>query len=55
MKKDDTKNEYIGIITLIVIVFLAIIGIYFYFTNLPPIVTDEVPKSHIYLKNPAPN
>ena len=51
MNKDD-KNEYIGIATLIIVVILAVLGIYYYFSHSPH--SSKVSNTHPPLEAPAP-
>ncbi len=47
--KKDTKNEYIGIISLIVIIIVAVLAIY-YFSRQPEIGPKELSNSALSLE-----
>lgn len=53
MKKKDLVNEYIGIISIIVIVVLAIVGIYFYLEQQPPHERKDMNNTTISLNQPT--
>lgn len=47
MKKNDLINEYIGVITLIVIIVLAVVAIYFYNSRQPASVKKDISNTTI--------
>jgi flagellar basal body-associated protein FliL len=53
MNDKDYQNEGIGIIAIIIIVFLAAIGLYFFFSSHRP-ATALAPNNSVPLEAPAP-
>lgn len=51
MSKKDLINEYIGIIAALVIIILAIVGIYYYIKNHPTPVRKDMNNTTISLIN----
>ena len=54
MGKRDSENEGIGIVSIIIIVLLAVVGLYLFFSYRHPAVTNETGNLNVPLQSPAP-
>lgn len=52
--KKDTENEAIGIIGIIVIIILAAIGLYYFFSHRPPTALETQQPPTVPLEVPHP-
>jgi hypothetical protein len=55
MKNNDNSNEAIGIVSIIIIIILAGIGLYFFFSHRPLSALNAEEYPNVPLEAPVPN
>ena len=54
MSKKDTQNEGVGIISIVIMVILAVVGFYYFFSQPHPTNTNQGDAINVPIESPAP-